>query len=291
MRILIVENEYYLAQSIMASLSEFGYSCESAKTKEEALLHKNMDVVVLSTNISDQDFMPVVEKFKESIIILMVSYVNNDTVGEPLKMGADDYLVKPIMMEELARKIKHYKDYDRLKKEYASIKNYMQKTMQDSNIEIKNTKLPLMINSVSQEMADYYAIEIAKKNDSELVFIDLSNSSYKRLIKEPKKLEILHLYNFSVLKRSEKRALLERIADKNVIISSLNVSEKFPIKTLELKDGRLSMNSDFLSLENYLKHIIKTYQTSQTDIMLAKKLGISRKSLWEKRKKYGIQKR
>jgi len=43
-----------------------------------------------------------------------------------------------------------------------------------------------------------------------------------------------------------------------------------------------------LSIENYIKHIILTHQHKFPDTELSRRLGISRKSLWEKRKKYGI---
>ena len=42
------------------------------------------------------------------------------------------------------------------------------------------------------------------------------------------------------------------------------------------------------SIEDYVKFIVLNYQHKFPDTELSKKLGISRKSLWEKRKKYDI---
>ena len=47
---------------------------------------------------------------------------------------------------------------------------------------------------------------------------------------------------------------------------------------------------DILSIKDYEKAMIVKYENIYSDIDLAKKLGISRKSLWEKRKRYGITK-
>jgi len=64
------------------------------------------------------------------------------------------------------------------------------------------------------------------------------------------------------------------------------------LEVLEIKsDDGVFEKGDILSIENYVKYIITKYQTKFPDTELSKKLGISRKSLWEKRKKYGISKK
>ena len=104
MKILIVENEIYLAQSIASKLMEIGHLCEIATSIKDALKDEKYDAVLLSTNISGQNFYPVIEKHRSSIIILMISYISNDTVTNPIKAGACDYIQKPFMIEELIRK-------------------------------------------------------------------------------------------------------------------------------------------------------------------------------------------
>ncbi|EAI2944688.1 hypothetical protein IEC40_001809, partial [Campylobacter jejuni] len=46
-----------------------------------------------------------------------------------------------------------------------------------------------------------------------------------------------------------------------------------------------------LTIDEYVKYVIINYQNIFPDTDLSKKLGISRKSLWEKRKKYEISKK
>ena len=43
-----------------------------------------------------------------------------------------------------------------------------------------------------------------------------------------------------------------------------------------------------LSLDDYTRRFIEVWQDRFTDTELAKRLGVSRKTLWEKRKKYGL---
>lgn len=291
MRILVVENEHYLAQSITSKLSDVGYICESAKTKEEAMHHKDIDVVVLSTNISEQNFQPVIDKFKKAIIILMVSYINNDTVGEPLKKGADDYLVKPIMIEELIRKIKHYREFNRLKKECLSVRSYLEHSLEEKIVEkpTSDIKLPIFLKTNQQESADYFALKLAEIKDLEFQFFDLDKEDYRKAIEKSERKDLTYLINFQNLKKSDKVALFENIGNKNIVISSTDSLEESQIYSIDLKaDIKNFSSSDFLTIEDYVKQVIENYQSRYPDTQLSEKLGISRKSLWEKRKKYGI---
>ena len=97
MKIVIIENELYLAQSIAAKLTEYNFETEIFSSIKEAM-GSSADVYLLSTSLPGQNVLPLIEKFRRKNIILMVNYINNDTVGEPLKAGARDYILKPFMM-------------------------------------------------------------------------------------------------------------------------------------------------------------------------------------------------
>ena len=58
------------------------------------------------------------------------------------------------------------------------------------------------------------------------------------------------------------------------------------------EEGITHLNHDeILTIDDYIKHIIINHQDNYPDTELSKKLGISRKSLWEKRKKYDVAKK
>ena len=56
-------------------------------------------------------------------------------------------------------------------------------------------------------------------------------------------------------------------------------------------DEKLSNHDSILTINDYVKVIVLKFQSKYPDTELSKKLGISRKSLWEKRKKFGIEKK
>jgi DNA-binding NtrC family response regulator len=295
MKILIVENEIYLSQSISTKLTEMGHICESAATVKDALKLDGFDAVLLSTNVSGQNFYPIIEKYKSSIIILMVSYISNDTVTKPLQAGANDYILKPFMIEELTRKLTHLQDYIVYKKENETYKSYIEHLLKkDTSHTITNkTKLPLLLKVNYQKVADSIVFEYAKNYNESFVFVSLEDEDAIEQIKKINDNELIYLINFQNIKKSEKTKVLSVIQNKRVILSSSDLAESVEgMETMEVKNEEgVFEKGDILSIENYVKYIITKYQSKFPDTELSKKLGISRKSLWEKRKKYGISKK
>ncbi|HIE34879.1 MAG TPA: response regulator [Campylobacterales bacterium] len=295
MKILIIENEFYLAQSIATKLSEIGHHCEVVTTIKDALKKEFYDAVLLSTNINGQDFYPVIEHHKNSIIILLISYISNDTVSNPLKAGVKDYILKPFMMEELIRKINHFREFEILKRENDAFKKYLAFSLKDINIDKIDTKikLPLLIKTNYQKYADFFAFEFAKQYKEPFRFYSLSESGVLNRIKSEKDTQLLYITDFQLLKKSEKKIFFEIIKNKSALISTTDsIDEELPFEQIEIKsDNKIFDRNDILSIDDYIKYIILNYQSKFPDTALAKKLGISRKSLWEKRKKYEIFKK
>ncbi len=294
MKILIIENEVYLAQSIATKLSELGHVCEMCTSTRDAIKSNNYDVVLLSTNINGQAFNPVIETFKKSIIILMVSYISNDTVSKPLAAGAKDYILKPFMIEELIRKINHYQDYERLKKRNEAYDKYLTHTFSSIANEhnFDNIDLSIFISSSYQKYADSFAFEYAKKKNLPLHFITLSDPKSMSEIESINGNSLLYIIDLQTLKKSDRKALYALLENKKAIISSTDKIEDDEYDVIEIKsENKIFDEGEILPIEDYVKFIVLNYQHKFPDTELSKKLGISRKSLWEKRKKYDIVKK
>ncbi len=294
MKILIIENEVYLAQSIATKLSELGHVCEMCTSTRDAIKSNNYDVVLLSTNINGQDFNPVIETFKKSIIILMVSYISNDTVSKPLSAGAKDYILKPFMIEELIRKINHYQDYEKLKKRNVAYDKYLTHNFSSLSSEhnFDNVELPIFISSAYQKHADSFAFEYAKKKNLPLHFITLSDSKALSEIESITDNSLVYIIDLQILKKAERKVLYALLENKKAIISSTDKIEDDEFSVIEMKsESNVFDQGEILPIEEYVKFIVLNYQHKFPDTELSKKLGISRKSLWEKRKKYDIVKK
>ncbi len=295
MKVLIIENEIYLAQSIASKLGELGYHCDISSSIQDAFKGIPYDVILLSTNISDQDIYPVIDAYRDAVVILMVSYISNDTVTKPLSAGAKDYILKPFMIEELIRKIEHFQEFNRLKSANETYKRYLKQHFKGVRIthDIENIDVPLFISSNYQKYADLFAFEFARIHEKELVYVSLDDPSeaFNEIAKASGNV-LLYISEFQSLKKADRKPFLELIESRQVIVSSTDVIDIPDVEVIEIKsDNTFFEQGDILPIEDYVKYIVLNYQHKFPDTELSKKLGISRKSLWEKRKKYGIIKK
>ncbi|HIQ47858.1 MAG TPA: response regulator [Sulfurovum sp.] len=292
MKIIIVENELYLAQSIASKLNEAGYETEIYSSIKETM-NTNADIYLLSTNLPGQNTSPLITKFKDKIIILMVNYINNDTVGEPLRLGAKDYIVKPFMLEDLMRKIEHLKEYQALRKQTSLYQEYMQNLLKDieSNFDIKEITTPLVIETNYQRLIDKIVFEHVETTNTLLTFIPLGDKNWKEKIEQSSSASLLYITEVHVLKKTDRETLLEMLKNYDFILcSTSNLESDFNTITLNT-DSKLYDQNEILTIDDYVKFIVNSFQYRFPDTELSKKLGISRKSLWEKRKKYGLFKK
>jgi two-component system response regulator AtoC len=106
--VLIVDDERTLARAVKAFLSEAGYEAEVAESGERALeLLPTLrpDVVfadVRLPGISGIDLLRRIREFDPAIpIIIMTAYGTIEGAVEAVKLGAFDYMKKPVDLEEL----------------------------------------------------------------------------------------------------------------------------------------------------------------------------------------------
>jgi len=290
MNILIIDEEIYLAQKVAIRLQEEGYNCTHVTNIKEVNFNIHYETILLSTNLSSNDVHKIIKSYESSIIILLVSYVNDTTVTKPLKDGASDYIVKPFIMNELVRKIKHYKEFKHLQSQNNNLQNYIEFAFNnvEYNVQIPDS-LPFIIEANDQRVADKIAFDIAKKLNKPIKFISVEHNT--KIEPDDFKNELLYIYDFHYLKNNSKQLILNTIKEFDVIISSIDAVEQDLYPQITVKSTSKFSNVDsILTINEYVKLMVTTFQDKYPDTELSKRLGISRKSLWEKRKKFGIEK-
>ncbi|MCH5322000.1 MAG: response regulator [Helicobacter sp.] len=294
MKILIIENEIYLAQSISTKLHQFGFECEIIPLVEDAMNAK-ADIILLSVGTSRQNIYPLIEKFKEAIIILMIPYINNETVERPLKAGAKDYIIKPFIIDELVRKIEHYNTFSQLQKEVAFYKDYLAHSFCNASYAFEGKlSFPLIVKSTSQKVIDIYVANYAIQKKLPINLIKLhKNTHYKESLQNISKQQLTYVTGLETLKKEERLECVKSLRNIPVIFSCLGgeVSDFPNVYEISLKNISTELQDDVLSVDEYIHTMILKFEDRYPDTELSKRLGMSRKSLWEKRKKYGITKK
>ena len=279
MKITIVENELYLAQSIQNNLSEkLNARCEIFASYSEAL-NSEADIYIVNTNLQGNLRNFITEK-KNKIIILLVPYVTYSTVMQPIEYGADDYLQKPFSIEELIRKINHLNEFYSLKEKINDLYKFLDFVFKDVEVNIQKYSFPIIIKSNLNKSVEKLILDISKKENKSIKIVDLTKFNKKIFNNK-------HIYlclNYDKVKDEE---ILRFISKYDSIILLPKNFENLEA-TIEIENSYQILDDEILSIEEYIKFIIHNYQYKFPDTELSKKLGISRKSLWEKRKKYGI---
>jgi len=293
MKVIIVENELYLAQSIATKMGEYDFDVEIFSSAKDAM-KSNGDIYLLSTSLPGQNFMPLISKYQEKIIILMVNYINNDTVGEPLKQGAKDYIVKPFMIEELLRKIDHYNEFQQLKEQNRFYEEYLDNLLTEIDHQCNPDKLPfsIMVKTNYLRAVDKLAIDISRTKKCALVFISLEEGQWQEKVPLLGQNNMGYITHLEKLKKNDREALFQQLEGKRFILTCTSETIESPFDTITVNSAsKLYDQNDVLTIDEYVQYIVKNFQYKFPDTELSKKLGISRKSLWEKRKKYDLFKK
>ena len=113
MKILIVEDDESLALAIAQILNEQKYQTEIAYNGEDGLdyaLHDNYDLILLDIVLPKLDGFSLVKKLRQnknnSPIIMLTAKDDIHSKITGLDSGADDYITKPFVKEELLARIR-----------------------------------------------------------------------------------------------------------------------------------------------------------------------------------------
>ncbi len=111
--ILIVDDEAIVRESIGDWLKDAGYQVATAETGEEALEmveEHDFSIIILDVRLPGKTGMKVLQEVKalkpdiKSIII--TAYPTMELANEARKLGAIDYLIKPVVPDELEQLIR-----------------------------------------------------------------------------------------------------------------------------------------------------------------------------------------
>jgi DNA-binding NtrC family response regulator len=111
--ILLVDDEQIIRQTIAEYLESEGFrvhTCVSAEEALEVARKRKFDVVLCDVNLPGMDGIELLQRLlqvqADLFVLLITAYATVESAVEAFQNGAQDYLMKPIILDEVAAKIR-----------------------------------------------------------------------------------------------------------------------------------------------------------------------------------------
>ena len=154
-KILIIDDEKNIRDIFSLLLEEKDYSVQTAENGKQGLknaLSFNPDVILLDMNMPDYSGIEILAKIKEKTptteVIIITAFGTIQNAVEATKLGAYDYLEKPVDNDELLLLISRALEVKRLRKEVRELKSELSARYRFSSIIGTSGKM----NSIFQMM-------------------------------------------------------------------------------------------------------------------------------------------
>jgi two-component system response regulator QseB len=113
LRVLVAEDDHLLGSGLRAGLCQDGYTVEwvgTAEAADHALRLEHFDILILDLGLPGRDGLWLLRRLRNrgsSVLVLVLTARDTlDDRVDGLDAGADDYLVKPFALPELAARLR-----------------------------------------------------------------------------------------------------------------------------------------------------------------------------------------
>lgn len=156
-KILIVEDEEALGASLKRVFVREGYDVDTAASAEAALkvvAEGHCDLVLTDIILPGMNGIELLKKLKEQLpamaVVVMTAYASLDTAVEALRAGAYDYVVKPLIHDELKQIVRNALNQSALQRENLLLKRQIEKEYDFGNIIGGSTAIKKIIAEVKK---------------------------------------------------------------------------------------------------------------------------------------------
>jgi len=123
-KVLFVDDEIEFLETLIKRMRKRGIAASSAKSGEEALgflAENNADIIVLDVRMPGMDGIQTLREIKKKSplieVIMLTGHASLEVAREGMELGAFDYLMKPIDIDELIYKLEDAYNKIKIQKE------------------------------------------------------------------------------------------------------------------------------------------------------------------------------
>ena len=174
MRILIIEDEYSLADLIADRLKKEKYQVDIENDGEEGLysaLNGVYSLIILDVMLPSMNGFEILKEIRENDsevkVLMLTAKAELDDKLEGFNEGADDYLTKPFHMEELVARVN-----TQLRKNSSKVTDYLE--VGNLRLNLKNSTITCTTTEESLEIGkkEFELLEYLMKNKNQIISKD-----------------------------------------------------------------------------------------------------------------------
>ncbi len=156
--VLIVDDDKLVNDFLVETIRRAGYECRAVFSGEEALAEfnqRNYDIVLSDLKMQGMDGISLLSRIKstypETVVVMMTAYGTVETAVKAIKLGAYDFLLKPVSPETVEHILNRVTEIVRLRSENAILRRDLSHKFQ--NI-IGKSKVMKEVFDLIQSVAD-----------------------------------------------------------------------------------------------------------------------------------------
>lgn len=167
MKVLVVEDDFASRSYLEVILKKEGHDFRSADNGKDGLeifKEYNPELVLSDINMSQMNGLQLLEQIKrikpDAIIIMLTAFNSEEYVVEAMKLGANNYLKKPVLKNNLVSLLRKYASIIQSRKSEKKIQGFVKKhsfqIVFKSNVEI----IPSIVNYLVSEIEGVFPEEV-----------------------------------------------------------------------------------------------------------------------------------
>src|SRR5579864_6063418 len=168
-KIMVVDDERLVRWSLRQKCEEWGYQVVEAEAGEPGLRlaqHESPDLILLDVRMPDLNGLQVLEQLKKNgdarAVIMITADPQLDDVKSALKLGAFDFVGKPLDFEELRVTIQNALEASKLRTEVQSLRGEVRRRTgyhEVVAVSPKSTELMSFVQKVAESEATTILIQ------------------------------------------------------------------------------------------------------------------------------------
>ena len=142
--ILVVDDEVYIQEILKSTLEDAGYECVAVSDAESALTvlaAQNFDIALLDSRIAGKQGTELLQDIKKGyseVVVLLITAIDNASPAiESMRLGAYDYIVKPLNLDHVLISVNRALDKRRLENANREYQIYLRQMAEGSAAETR----------------------------------------------------------------------------------------------------------------------------------------------------------